>query len=550
MDTTAPVIVTAPQFLDLDHGNPVTGQTDRSQLSVGWKFEDPEAPYLLHTLHVSGQSQGRHGTEAVDVFTEEEHTLQLEPGDLLMDGDVYTASLTACNPAGLCTTATSQPLLVDSTPPVVGKFVSPMIWKTTATTVTTTASTTTTTNSSTATVNGTVTTQILTTIAAAWEAFGDEESGVADYHLTVGRTFSGDELSPGTLYTAHSNHTQTQELAVTVDGELLPGQLLVFSVWAENTLGLLSPVQRMTFEVMLSSSPQEGTLVLQRHSCTSSLCTNECTCAPARRTCHPATSTACLDLSSDISWLHVDLVPRLACPLCQDKNYTVSATCLQGSWSLPSGNFNITRVQWSFSLASHPAGTGVFDPLLEPLWYDAGPTTWTRYCLPDQRLLSAGSDYVLHVRVWLSESTHVTRTSLPVTVDHSPPARRRGKSVKKTVDAGCGQDVNIVSQQPTLTACWDGVFTDAQSGILSYDVWVGTAAFRKSFIVWLLFCIYHCVSIVTIGCMVCCCCCCCHDYHYCHRRHHHNHHHCFCYGYYRHRRRLCCCNFCSLYLFV
>ena len=41
----------------------------------------------------------------------------------LRDGMTYYVSVTACNVAGLCTTATSDGILIDSSPPVPGRVI-------------------------------------------------------------------------------------------------------------------------------------------------------------------------------------------------------------------------------------------------------------------------------------------------------------------------------------------------------------------------------------------------------------------------------------------
>lgn len=111
-------------------------------------------------------------------------TLLLDKDHLLMDGDLYGASVTACNAASLCTTATASLLLVDSTPPTLGTFGNPLSWKKTQTNITSHRDN-------------------ITDINVVLLNFADAESGVIAYYITAGRKYNGDELSRG-----HSNSLQ------------------------------------------------------------------------------------------------------------------------------------------------------------------------------------------------------------------------------------------------------------------------------------------------------------------------------------------------------
>ena len=459
MDTTPPVVVTAPAFRD-PHSDDISQQTERSLLVVTWTFADPDAAALTHTLHVAGPEAGRHAREDVEVGREQRAVLTLPRDGQLVDGDVYTAFVTACNPAGLCTTASSQPLRVDSTPPVPGSFLSPLTWEK---------------EDGESGANGTRGNPV-TRVTLTWQGFQDEESGVVGYYLTAGRTYSGSELSSGSRHVPHNNASSQQELVLTFDKQLLAGEVVVLSVSAENGVGLLSPAQRFTYEVFLSSSQDEGTLLLQRHSCSPYYCSKECTCAPAGQTCQSNQTTPCVELMSSDSSPLPDMAPNLGCAACRKTDFFTSASCLQGYWSAPADSYNVLRVQWSFGLAGEDPGMGVMDPPLQPAWHEAGPWARATFCLPPPRLLSSGSPYVMHVRAWLSHDSYVTQTSTPVKVDHSAPARRRGRRVLETT-ADCTRDVDIVRDEVTVTACWSDVFYDPHSGISSYDVWAGTSPF-------------------------------------------------------------------------
>lgn len=375
---------------------------------------------------------------------------------LVVDGDSYRAAVIACNGADLCTTAHSDLLLIDSTPPVVGTFVSPLAW----------------------TKQGSNHT---TAVTVTWVSFSDPESDVAAYYVAAGMDYDGEDLSHGQVKIPHNTSATRQHADLEVDEDLRSGDLVYLSVVAENTARLFSPVLRMAFEVYLDSTGGlSGNLVLVRHSCNASYCTKECTCAPTGKVCE-STKPPCGDLSpTDPLVAAVRIIPHIGLPT-SPQSLTTSAKCLEGHW-LPVDPLPLTEVfrfEWSYSLANMGAGEGVFDARTEKVWHDVGRNTTAVHCLPGRRMLQSHSSYVLHVRVWVSLEDRVTFVSEPVVVDHSPPQLRRGGTVMDS-DAACQTDVDFVTNEPDITACWQGTFQDEESGISKYEVWVGTSPFGES----------------------------------------------------------------------
>lgn len=380
-------------------------------------------------------------------------TVTLDDEHLVANGDSHRATVVACNGADLCTTAHSDLLLIDSTPPVVGTFDSPLVW--------------TRQNSGPA-----------TAITVTWALFADPESGVAAYYVAAGRDYDGEELSHGQVKTLHDNSTFSQRQDLEVDEDLRPGDVVFLSIVAENEVGLRSSVLRKAFEVYLDGVA--GTLVLVRHSCNASYCTKECTCAPTGKVCK-STMPPCRDLSptnSNVSGVRVILhIGRPTSP----QSPTTSAKCLEGHWRLadPASLTRVLRFEWSFSLANKSAGEWVFDAATEKVWHDVGQNMTAVHCLPGRRMLQSHASYVLHVRVWVSREDRVTFVSEPVLVDNTPPQRRRGKVIKDS-DALCQADLDFVTNEPHVTACWRDAFQDEESAISKYEVWVGTLPFGES----------------------------------------------------------------------
>ncbi|KAK7496778.1 hypothetical protein BaRGS_00011987, partial [Batillaria attramentaria] len=453
VDPTPPEVAVIPHFLSPRDGSAVDSQWDRSVLRMAWRFVDPDSSVVSHTINIRSKVTGRVVVEPIRIGADTELTLTLDKDHLLLDGDSHWAAVTACNAAGLCTTSISDLLLVDSTPPVVGTFLSPLAWTTSPDS------------------SGT---RVL--LDAAWHRFADAESGISAYYIMAGRQYNGDELSNGQVMILHDNTTQTQRDTFPLSEDLEPGDVVYLMIWAENSLGLHSPILRMAFEALKDdANGTSGSLERIRHSCEAFYCTGECTCVPSKLKCKRSTSN-CQEYDNEHPRLGGFRVsPYIGLPT-GPKTFTTSAKCLEGHWDLSDPKFmsNVSRFEWSFSLANKSEGEGIFNRQDEAVWYDVGRNTSAVHCMPGKRVLKSGQGYILHVRTWLSSHEHVTFVSSPVMVDHTLPQIRRGRAVIDS-DVTCTMDVDYVTTEPTVTACWDGVFRDAGSQITQYEVWFGTS---------------------------------------------------------------------------
>ncbi|KAK7496758.1 hypothetical protein BaRGS_00011967, partial [Batillaria attramentaria] len=450
VDPSPPEIVIIPHFLSPRDGSAADSQWDRSILRLAWRFVDPDSSVVSHSIDIRSEQTGRLVTDTIRLGADTELTLTLDDDHLLLDGDSHWAALSACNAAGLCTTSISDLLLVDSTPPVVGTFLSPLTWKQDVTSGTS---------------------RIL--LDVEWTQFADAESGVAAYYIMAGREYNGDGLTNGKVKVGHDNTTQTQRHTLPLAEDLKPGDVVYLTMWAENALGLHSPMARMAFDVLQhNNNGTLGSLVSVRHSCEIAYCTKECTCGHDG---HCQAVATCQDIGTEDA--------RAQRFSAGPTTFTTSAKCLEGHWELsdPKLLSNVSRFEWSFSLANLSAGEGVFDIQTEDPWHDVGRNTTAVHCLPGKRMLKLGQGYTLHVRMWLSFTENVTYISPPVLVDHIPPQIRRGRAVLES-DVTCSVDVDYFTTEPTITACWDGVFRDSQSQITEYQVWVGTSAYADDHI--------------------------------------------------------------------
>jgi len=237
-------------------------------------------------------------------------TLTLDKSSLLTDGDSHWVAVSACNAAHLCIIATSDVIAIDSTPPVTGTFLSPLLWSRR---------------------NSPARADVMTTVEVRWRAFSDAESGVTRYELMAGREYNGEELSGGRVQVQHDdNATGTQQHRLQVNGMLYAGDVIHLSLLAVNAFGLPSPVVRMAFRCLLhDANGTSGSLVLIRHSCEASYCTKECTCAAAGQVCKTNTS-ACVELSaSDPTLASFQVLPYMGTPH-GPQSLNPSATSTQG----------------------------------------------------------------------------------------------------------------------------------------------------------------------------------------------------------------------------
>jgi len=154
--TKPPINIVRPIF-DVNNtfaSNNADTQFDVSQLKLDWKFEDKACPIIRQSVLLRTHHDGHTPVESVEVKSATELFVVLNPEKWLHSGDTYQAFVTACNQAGLCTTASSPDLLIDSTPPHLGGFKPPLQWST----ITTSSG-------------------LSTTVSLSWHGFVDVESG-------------------------------------------------------------------------------------------------------------------------------------------------------------------------------------------------------------------------------------------------------------------------------------------------------------------------------------------------------------------------------------
>jgi hypothetical protein len=455
IDVSPPVLIQKPEIITKYHGlSLVQGtQFDNSLISVQWRFQDLESSILKHHVVFELTGNGHVVFENMEIGSQTQITITSPNATFLRDGDSYVAKVTSCNGAGLCSTAKSAELLVDSSPPSLGGFMNPMSWN-----------------------------QIgnFTMVGLTWYGFADMESGVQKYMISVSESYSGDELSNGSVSVQHSNNSQ-QTLSLNLSKKLSANDVIVLTVTGINNVGLKSAVGKVSVILIPSNSNKtRGFLSLQRYSCVSHYCNNDCTCAVKGKKCINKINTPCTELQN-VSKYMLNISVHFGLNLLPSE-MTASSSCLSGFWEVVKKvNRTVMRYEWSVGESGEIPGSGIFDPTKENVWNDVGISQTIVYCLPHTKRLHHGYRYTLYVKVWISESEFAVFSSKPILVDITPPQNRRGRSVIESVDH-CANDIDFIRASQNFSVCWENLFSEGQGSLLSYEFSGGTRPFGKCLI--------------------------------------------------------------------
>ncbi|KAL4219902.1 hypothetical protein ACF0H5_020314 [Mactra antiquata] len=458
IDDTPPVLIAKPYFVEQFSLKTNNIQYEKSIIYIKWHFEDKESGITSHLVTLKTHHEGHSPIEYVHVGDVKELTITLDKENWLSNGDTYFVVVSSCNAAGLCTTAHSENILIDSTPPHQGGLKPPMHWQNFL-------------NS-----KG----QKRCNVSLTWYGFYDAESKVDKYYLTVSKTYSGQELSGGiVMHTAnHTANTTDQTTSLILDDYLNDGDKIILTVWAQNMAGLNSTVARVTvFTIPMTKgavADNNGILEIERHSCDVHFCNGDCTCAVVGKPCLQTTvNTSCTNITqSDFSnSTSLPAIRVFGGLLSQPVNITGSSACLTGHWNASGGDDAIHRYEWSIGLTGQPVGKGVFDHNEIP-WKDIGKLNQVVYCKL-QSGLEHDTDYSVYVKAWFSKSSYSISESPPIHTDHSSPHIGKGKTIKDS-DTYCRKDYDIIDWMDTMTACWTGVFSEQQGEITHYSVSLGS----------------------------------------------------------------------------
>ena len=454
VDSTPPVIVSRPAFVtNSTRFNNVLAQWDKSIIKSTWQFSDSESPIVRHMFTLFTHHEGHTPVERVELGYITEYTISLDDKHLLHNGDTYKAIVTACNAAGLCTSSESEDLLIDATPPHVGGFKEDMKWQN----------------------YNNNDNQTVSIVDLLWYGFYDHESGIKQFHIGVGTTFTGNELSDGLVITDAKVGVHEYNESLILNGPIFSDDKIVVSILAENNAGLMSSIARVTLLALSSSNIHQvetanGMFEIEKHSCDIHFCSKECTCAVVGRVCTEVnTNMTCNRIVPYLeSQFNLSVQVYAGLPG-KPHAITASTTCLSAHWYVDSGVSYVQRFEWTAGIKDQPHGEGIFDLVNESPWIDVGKFQYGTYC----SMLDHGTEYIVYVKAWVEADTYLIFQSEPVITDHTPPAVRKGKFVKDS-DSSCTTDYDVIDWVDNIHACWTGVFSDSHSSVINYIVGLGT----------------------------------------------------------------------------
>ena len=456
IDDTPPYLVTKPHIESLYQAISARRQIilDPSFFKVLWEFKDDESPIIRTSITVHSKNDSHVPITEMILSNENQVTVHLSKSDILRQGDAYKVRVAACNAASLCKTALSDEILIDYTPPQLGGFTSPLQYE----------------------VQNGGQKQLLLNLT--WYGFVDSESDIRSYYVTVGYAYSGSELIDSYQIvpsTTSANNPQRTQVSVNVPKSL--PDTLVLTIWADNNAGLNTTGAKVTTTVLNTNKDRlKGDLIIQKHSCTSDFCNNDCTCAAIGKQCKVVGNTNCIDITGQSKGgVIVNVTLNTDNKI---KKIIGSSKCLGSDWFYSNQDSKVLRFEYSFGIRGEKVGQGVFNLSIANPWHDVEQRTQAFYCLSKGYQLQHNTQYVGYVRAWVSFTEYVIFESPAVIVDHSPPDIHKKQFV---IDTGpsCDEDVDYLVSGKSISACWDGVFSDDESGITKFMVSLGTSPSGK-----------------------------------------------------------------------
>ncbi|XP_067663255.1 uncharacterized protein [Haliotis asinina] len=458
VDDSVPIVVTPPTVRSLMSLVPNT-TISRTVLSLHWEFQDAESSIERQYLSISSHQLAEIDRSNLEVpgFLREYTFVNLD----LHDGSKYKVKVTACNMAGLCVSANTNNILVDSSKPNTGTFAIEtdhaaklsrhqagwMTWN-------------------------------RTNLNLAWLGFSDLHSGMDHYLVTVGSHEFGTDYNTGTppekVFHSDSGGKKGDEGVLqrfTVRTRTLPSTGSVFvAIWGVNGVGLQSDAYHT--ELVLEG---DSTLWLVRR-CHAYNCEGHCVCAVQGGTC--SSSKACPQDKTDGAEKNItikDVVDLMSLDDSNDVDVSLFNTVMAATWADSSKGSPVTRYEYSIGESDGPFPVGVFDATNGRDWFDAGLQTSAFVSLPVGTSLTSGITYSLFVRAWYNK-TYTIFKSNGVLIQTTPPTvtGKTGRAVKELAHPSNTKAIDFQTQNETLFVQWSGKFLQGQRGILRYRVFIST----------------------------------------------------------------------------
>ncbi|CAG2202818.1 unnamed protein product [Mytilus edulis] len=325
IDDTPPVLLTKPH-IESDFRQIIS---DPSFFKILWRFEDDRSPIVRTTIAIQSMLDTHIPMSDTVISNEIVFTVKLVKDNQLRLGDIYVIKVTACNAALLCSTAYSEEVLLDYSPPQIGGFMPLLGWEV---------------------IFGTSNS---IRFNLTWYGFSDVESKIKAYYISIGYDYSGiDIVGAYKVKPTHQDEGRMQHTTINIDNIKNLPEKLVFTIWAENYAGILSSQSKITTDVVsFNRNHTKGNLVIQKHSCVAEYCNNDCTCAVVGHKCKADSQQKCLGKfeNNDKSSIRVRMiVPNT------DISIVGSSSCLRSEWT---DNLNVTiwRFEYTFGIQDSEA---------------------------------------------------------------------------------------------------------------------------------------------------------------------------------------------------
>ena len=137
---------------------------------------------------------------------------------------------------------------------------------------------------------------------------------------------------------------------------------------------------------------------------------NRNTCAVVNQKCVTnVPPPPCRKINSTDSTNHVAVFDGVFDP---DVSLIASSVCLPGFWISNYSSVPDIRYEWSVGMKGHDPGFGIFDPIIDKMWFDVEVYDRGVYCLPSTASpLLNGEYYSFYSRVWHGFSNYTTYQS-------------------------------------------------------------------------------------------------------------------------------------------
>ncbi|CAG2233138.1 unnamed protein product [Mytilus edulis] len=297
----------------------------------------------------------------------------------------------------------------------------------------------------------------------AWLGFSDIHSKIDHYMVTVGSSYMAKDLTKdhtakyihGETNTDHGDEGKVQLYKVETE-KLTSYDELFITVWAVNKVGLRSHMIHSAF----TKTPPSSLELMRR--CDALSCEGHCVCAPQDQKCpYSQTLGSCIDKSDSVfSGTQYTLL------LVKDTNgYSKNNQAVTASNNILRATWQISQIypskpkwyEWSVGYADRSGPEGIFDPVDDKVWQDAGQLMDAVFTI------SAGKDllintlvYSVYVKVWYSSNIYAVFKTNGIYVMTQAPvlATVRGTAVTENVQGTTAKDDDYMRIGRPITFKW------------------------------------------------------------------------------------------------